>query len=327
MSNSENPISVAMTTYNGALYLHEQLGSFVKQSRLPDELVVCDDGSTDKTLDILRGFRSTAPFEVKICRNPERLGYSRNFEKAMKLCSGAVIFLSDQDDVWFPNKIERVVSAFVAKPKIMAVINDQILTDEKLAHHGATRLQQIRALGRDDSAFFPGCCTALRREWREASLPAPRNALSYDWWINKLADVMEIRLVLAEPLQFYRLHASNTSQSKLSLAPSRSVSRLHRVRASALQDSRHHWSKERREKELYRNWLEEHDAVLRSAQLEESRERTIRRLDADIRALERRAKLMDLPRGIRAPAVVRFLLEGGYANCSGWKSALNDVLR
>lgn len=327
MSNSGCSISVAMTTYNGGHFIGEQLKSLARQERLPDELIVTDDGSTDETLNILGEFRSTAAFDVKIYRNSEQLGYSRNFEKAMKLCSGNVIFICDQDDVWFPRKIERVISAFAAKPKIMVVINDKIIADEELAHNGATRLRQIRALGREDSAFFPGCCTALRREWRDTSLPVPRNALAYDWWINKLADAMGLRLVLAEALQLYRMHASNTSHTKLNLTPSRSVSRLDRVRACALQDSRHYWLKESKEKEFYRDWLQENATALQSAQLADVGERTSRRLEKEIRALEKRAALVSLPRGLRAPAVVRFLMEGGYANFSGWKSALNDVLR
>ncbi len=92
-------ISIAMCTYNGARFLPEQLASFAAQERLPDELVVCDDGSTDATMEILQDFAATALFEVRVERNPQNLGFVRNFEKTLSLCTGDIVFLSDQDDV------------------------------------------------------------------------------------------------------------------------------------------------------------------------------------------------------------------------------------
>src|SRR5215217_2190591 len=98
-------ISIAMATYNGAGYLQEQLESFLSQTRQPDELIVCDDGSGDATLDILERFRQSVPFAVQIHRNETRLGFTKNFEKALLKCSGDLVFLSDQDDVWFAPKV------------------------------------------------------------------------------------------------------------------------------------------------------------------------------------------------------------------------------
>src|SRR3954453_13857066 len=98
-------LSIAMTTYNGETYLREQLDSFTNQSRPPDELVVCDDQSSDRTFEILNDFRDRTPFEMQIVRNEERLGIARNFEQAIRLCRGDIIFLSDQDDVWMEDKL------------------------------------------------------------------------------------------------------------------------------------------------------------------------------------------------------------------------------
>lgn len=98
-------ISIAMATYNGAKYLQEQLDSFVTQTRQPDELVVCDDGSSDATVEILRHFAAGAPFAVEIHENEVNLSHAKNFEKALSLCGGDVIFFSDQDEVWFPEKV------------------------------------------------------------------------------------------------------------------------------------------------------------------------------------------------------------------------------
>jgi len=322
---SKLTVSVAMATYNGALYLREQLDSFVKQTRLPDELVVTDDGSTDNTLAVLEAFQSTAPFEVKIFRNSARLGYTKNFEKALSLCSGDVIFMSDQDDVWFPGKIERVVSCLDSNPGMTVAVNDEILTNETLSYNGGAALQNMRSVGGQESGFFPGCCTAIRRKWRDATLPVPADHFTYDRWINTVADLLGARTVMAEPLQYSRRHASNTST--LSLGRPRRASLFETSRALGLRDSRPGWLEERDRKAALLQWMKEREDLLRSFRMEEARERACKQLELEIQAFEGRIALMNLPRGFRAPAVAKFLMEGGYTHFSGWKSAINDVLR
>src|SRR6266567_6944512 len=102
---SKSRISVAMCTYNGARFLREQLESIAAQSRLPDELVVCDDGSTDETVETIKAFVGRAPFAVRLEINSKNLGSTKNFEKAIGLCEGEIIALADQDDVWKPQKL------------------------------------------------------------------------------------------------------------------------------------------------------------------------------------------------------------------------------
>ena len=87
-----------MGTYNGGPYLREQLDSIAAQTHLPDELVVCDDDSTDRTVAILEDFAATAPFPVRVYVNPKNLGTAKNFERAIGLATGEVIALADQDD-------------------------------------------------------------------------------------------------------------------------------------------------------------------------------------------------------------------------------------
>ncbi len=111
-----------MATYNAAKYLQEQLDSFLYQSRQPDELMVCDDGSTDGTLEVLETLRRQAPFAVHVYRNETSLGCTKHFERAMSFCAGDIIVLSDQDDVWFFNKIDTMVATLVARQEIMLLI-------------------------------------------------------------------------------------------------------------------------------------------------------------------------------------------------------------
>lgn len=318
-------ISVAMATYNGERFLQEQLDSFVEQSRKPDELVVTDDGSTDRTLEILRDFQGKAPFPVRIYQNEERLNYTGNFAKAMSLCSGDVIFLSDQDDVWFPNKIKRVAAEFEAHPQTMVISNDQILTDEKLAHNGVTYFQNIRSASVKESSAICGCCTALRRNWRDLSLPIPTEDMAHDYWVNRLSFLLGVHRTLAEPLQYYRRHGRSATNWIIS-SPWK-VSAFDTFRQHGLRDARLGWYREMKRIELCLQRLKERAGLLHLCQLGDVWELAEKRITKEIQAYEKRIALMDLPRWRRLPAVAKFSMEGGYADFLGWKSALKDVLR
>jgi cellulose synthase/poly-beta-1,6-N-acetylglucosamine synthase-like glycosyltransferase len=204
-------ISIAMATYNGAIHLQEQLDSFLAQTRQPDELVVCDDGSTDATLDILGRFCQKASFSVKIIRNDTNLGFTKNFEKALSNCSGDLILLSDQDDVWFANKVDVLEKAFLAEPKKLLAVHDGKLVDEKLVWHGATKLGQVIAGFGSDNSLVMGALTALRREFLLYALPIPNGIVGHDVWLHNIAQLLNTRFVINQPLQCIRRHASNTS--------------------------------------------------------------------------------------------------------------------
>jgi len=109
-------VSVAMCTYNGQRFLHQQLQSLLDQTVRPDELVVCDDGSSDDSLMVVEAFAVSAPFFVRVIRNSQNLGYIRNFEQAISRCTGDLVFLCDQDDVWDRRKIETLRDVFVTEP-------------------------------------------------------------------------------------------------------------------------------------------------------------------------------------------------------------------
>lgn len=145
--------SIALCTYNGARFLNEQLKSFAEQSRLPDELVVSDDCSTDETVLLLEAFAASAPFPIHIVRNPKNLGYSRNFTETVLRCSGDIIALSDQDDVWFPNKLERLEEVFQAIPELQGVFSDGEIIDDNSKPVGRT-LWKSFLFGPSDQARF-----------------------------------------------------------------------------------------------------------------------------------------------------------------------------
>lgn len=205
-------ISIAMATYNGGKYLREQLDSFLAQTRLPDELVITDDCSTDDTLAIIETFAATAPFEVRWERNEQNLGYTGNFNKALMKAVGDLVFLSDQDDVWFPEKLERMERYALEDPEALVVMNDAALTDGDLNDTGLTKLGQIACAGMTDSSFVMGCCAAVRRELLELCLPIPAGYKGHDNWIVKMAEGVGRKRVFADVLQWYRRHNENESQ-------------------------------------------------------------------------------------------------------------------
>ena len=136
-------LSIALASYNGERYIAEQLDSIARQTRLPDELIISDDASSDATPAIVRDFAQRALFPVRVLQNSERAGSTRNFEIAIRACKGDIIFLCDQDDVWYPDKISLVEERFINDPGAGAVFTDADVVDEnlhpigrRLWHHG-----------------------------------------------------------------------------------------------------------------------------------------------------------------------------------------------
>jgi len=216
-------ISVAMTTYDGGAFVEEQLESFARQRRPPDELVVCDDASTDDTVAKLERFAARAPFEVRIERNPENLGTTPNFEKAVSLCTGELVFLADQDDVWLPGKIEALAGELLAHPETGAVFSNGRVVDEKLEPLGYTlwdslwfterERERVRG-GRGSEVFVKhvvaaGTTLAFRARYRDVYLPFPALRDCHDAWLAfTITGVSGVRIV-EECLIDYRLHGAN----------------------------------------------------------------------------------------------------------------------
>jgi glycosyltransferase involved in cell wall biosynthesis len=130
-------ISIAMATFNGEEHIADQLESLADQSYLPAELIVCDDGSTDRTLAIVEDFARSAPFKVLIIINERNLGAIDNFFEAVKYCSGDWICFCDQDDYWRPNKISLAVREILRRPASNLILQRAQLADAKLESLGA----------------------------------------------------------------------------------------------------------------------------------------------------------------------------------------------
>src|SRR5215207_2844534 len=215
-------ISVALTTYNGEPYLEAQLRSIAEQTRPPDEMVVCDDGSKDQTLAILEAFAASAPFPVRIIRNEANLGSTRNFEKASLLCTGEAIAFSDQDDVWLPEKLALCEAALEANPNAGLVFTDATVVDRELNPLGYTMWQAVlfnaerqRRLTHGEAMevlmernVVTGACMMFRAAMCDLIVPFS-NLWVHDAWIAMLISLFYDLTIVPEPLMLYRQHGSN----------------------------------------------------------------------------------------------------------------------
>jgi len=205
-------ISIALATYNGSKYLKKQLDSFVHQSRLPDELIICDDCSVDETDKIVREFISEAPFTVLYFKNNKNLGYAKNFEQAVLYCSGDIIFFSDQDDVWYKDKIFKIEDAFLSNPDALLVMHDADIVLHNADKTGFTLQGQTKSLGlKLERDFGLGCCMAFKQELVAISMPLPFNYSLHDVWLNTMAIHLHKKIILPDVLSFYRRHGLNTT--------------------------------------------------------------------------------------------------------------------
>ncbi len=217
-------ISVALCTYNGAAFLPAQWDSLCRQTRLPDEVVICDDGSTDKTLTTLATLANDAPFRVRINPNATQLGYTKNFEQSLSLCTGDLIFLCDQDDAWLPEKISTMVAFMEAHPTLeMAFCNAQLADEhlnplpgtfwEKVRFDAAAR-QRWQAGNAMDVLLagnrVMGCASVVRRRLLTKALPIPAEVPGYiyDGWLALVAAGTNSIQFIDQSLQLYRTHPS-----------------------------------------------------------------------------------------------------------------------
>jgi glycosyltransferase involved in cell wall biosynthesis len=215
-------ISIALCTYNGAKFLFAQLESFLQQTRLPDELVVGDDCSTDETVSILDDFARKAPFPVFLHINEKNLGSTLNFESTISRCTGDLIFLSDQDDVWMPEKLACVEMEFNKNPRAGLVFTNGEIVDENLNPLGhllwevtfdeskRKKVQQgkiIEVLLWQN--FVTGATAAFRARLRDDFMPIPNDIpdLIHDGWITLVLASQSEVVPLDEVLVKYRQHS------------------------------------------------------------------------------------------------------------------------
>lgn len=212
-------VGIALCTFNGERYVAEQLQSLARQTLQPDLIVVVDDASTDNTLSIVRHFARSSGIASRIEINPVRLGATASFAKAVAFCDADIIFLCDQDDVWYDWKIERMASAVEQEPVL--AFCDADLVFEDLRRRGETlwgslgltrRERQVLTLRADAFPLFMrrnlawGATMAFPGSARQQFLPLPPD-LGHDTWIFFVLSSVGRVHAIDEPLFMYRQHS------------------------------------------------------------------------------------------------------------------------
>ena len=197
----------------------EQLSSLASQCRLPEELIICDDGSKDETVAIARSFAQQAPFPVKVKVTDEPLGITRNFARAIELCTGDFIALCDQDDYWHSQKLAKCEEMLVAHPGAGIVVHNSEIVNDDL---GSLKTSLWKFLRFDPPAFVGinqaaavwlkrnpafGHTIVFRGEFKTAILPIPSDVPA-DMWIGMIVGMLSDAAFVSEPMSKYRQHAA-----------------------------------------------------------------------------------------------------------------------
>ncbi len=323
-------ISVAMCTYNGAPFLREQLESISGQTFKPFEIVIVDDASNDESVEIIRNFSASVQIPIRLIENKKNLGVIPNFEKAIGLCRGKIIFLADQDDIWDLGKIEAHMEVYATHPQCGYVFSDAELTDENLRTKGQSLWSAVHFSGKRYKAyaageqlstmlkgrsFVYGTTMSFRSIYLDFLLPfATRTSVcTHDVWISYLlSSVGAYGVALPLPLVRYRQHSDNQAGAGRNISFS---DRIHRIRETKAKKART-WV------EVYRNMANR------------IRNRTDAHVSESLQDFE--SKIMHLTirgnfsgkRGIvRSRDLIAEALSGRYKKYSGsWKSFFRDLV-
>jgi glycosyltransferase involved in cell wall biosynthesis len=321
-------ISVAICTYNGAEFLPAQLASIAEQTRPPDEIVVCDDASKDATRGVLENFARTSSIPVSLYFSDQNTGSVKNFERVIGLCSGDIIALSDQDDVWREDKLQLMEDSFRRNTAAGLVFSDAEIVDQNLNALGRrmweevgfdAQKQKLIRNGRSLEVLITGwtvtgATMAFLSKYAKLALPIPTNiAMIHDGWIAlTIASVADV-IFIEEPLIKYRQHERQQIG-----APKRAPAQAERGLQSAL----------RRRNST--SDLHEILSVLEQRLVAQQHSFDCRRALAfvgnyshhlDVRANLPRKRLSRLPRILRELMSMRY---HEYAN--GFKSAAKDLV-
>lgn len=207
-------ISVAMVSYQGAKYIEEQLDSILVTLGPEDEVIISDDGSTDGTREILARYQAQDD-RVRWIDGP-KAGVKANVENALRACQGEYIFLADQDDIWMPEKVERVMAEF-ANGKTNLVVHDAVVTDGACQEVILESFYTLKGSGAGVLKniwrnTYIGCCMAFKRELLEEVLPIPGYIEMHDQWIGVINDQLKHGTsFIPDKLIQYRRHGNNAS--------------------------------------------------------------------------------------------------------------------
>lgn len=210
-------VSIAMAVCNGEKYLSEQIDSILCQLESEDELIISYDPSSDDTYKIIKDYESKDKRVKVVINNDHTRGLVSNFENALRHCKNEIIFYSDQDDIWMPDKIDKMVKCF-DNPKVTVAIHDAKLVDENL---NVTIESTFKIRGGSTSFLknlirlsYIGCSMAFRKDMLPVVLPLPTKKRSHDWWTGSICSCYGKMVMVDEPLILHRIHQDNATPKK-----------------------------------------------------------------------------------------------------------------
>ena len=218
-------LSVSMITFQGAAYLKAQMDSILGQSLPVHEIIVCDDGSTDGTREILADYAAAHP-QIKLQFNTKNLGTVANMQQCLRLSTGDIIFLADQDDVWLPNKVEKTLAFFEQHPTAKAVFSNAEIIDEVGETQFGMTLWDIIGFpfGKVELTDFEtrvdnvvtGAGLAMKRDAKLLAMDIPQQpGLLHDGWIGLYFASKNALMANPETLFQYRSHANQQVGGKI----------------------------------------------------------------------------------------------------------------
>lgn len=218
-------ISVCLATYNGASFLKQQINSILSQLSDTDELIISDDGSKDETIQLIRNFQDK---RIKLlhnctkqdCKKKVDINYKRkrcisNFENALRNAKGDIVFLSDQDDIWYNGKVEKALNTLNTYDLIVS--DCKIIDEENNVLLESRFKERNPRLGFFNSLYknpYLGCCMAFRSSVLKKALPFPSYIPMHDIWLGMVAQAYFHPVLLDKTLVGYRRHSNNINNRK-----------------------------------------------------------------------------------------------------------------
>ena len=213
-----NLVSIAMTTYNGEKFIKEQIDSLLHQTYKNLEIIICDDGSTDKTIEVIKEYEQKDK-RIKFYQNEKNLGVLKNFEKAISLCSGEYIALCDQHDIWIKNKIEILLQEIGNN---ILIFHDDKLIDENGVIKEESFWKKIGIKNHLENHYklyvnyyITGHSLFFKSSLKKSILPIPNDFYLFDLWPILIALKIGTIKQIDKQLVIWRQHDKNTSGNKI----------------------------------------------------------------------------------------------------------------
>ncbi|CAA0081542.1 putative protein [BD1-7 clade bacterium] len=320
-------ISVALTTYNGMPYLKQQLQSIENQSLRPDEIVIHDDISSDKTYEFLTEFCAQSTLNIKLKKNHENIGYNLNFSKTLKECSGEFIFICDQDDIWHSNKISFVMDFFKKNPSTDLVIHDLEICDGSMNLINERKIERIKSIADPMDCYCTGMATAIRKNFLDLCIEDYDPKINYDNWLHSCATLLGTKKIIDTPLANYRRHSSAATSKTLVNSPKKN-SKLKTMLYTAQGSTSEYLDYEIAKTDKLLAWANKimpylsdnknYKSTLKHSSIDSVKKKSLR--------FKRRKEVIESKGLTRLSRAIQVYCSGGYQEFNGLKSCIKDII-